>query len=68
MFPKVQKIDEFEGHNRGGIKIDFWGTVVVEGFFPAENAKTPLIASFEAGEGEFRSCSHEVISLLAAKF
>jgi hypothetical protein len=68
VFSEVQKINEFEGDYRGGIKIDFWGTAVVEGLFPAENAKTPLIASFEAGEGEFRPCSHEIISLLAAEF
>lgn len=40
---------------------------MLKSLLPPKNAKAPLIASFEAGEGKFRSRCHEIISLVTAK-
>lgn len=37
---------------------------MVEGFFPTEDAEAPLVAGFEAGEGELGAWGGEVVSLV----
>ena len=64
MLLEIVEVDEFQRDHGGRIEVYLGCAVVVEGFLPTEDAEAPLVAGFEAGEGEFGARGAEVVSLV----